>query len=145
MNVVLLMGRLTADPEVRYSQNSGNAVAKYTLAVDRDFAREGEERGADFIRCTCFGKTAEFAEKFLNKGKKVAIRGTWQTGSYDDENGNKVYTNDCIVQQHWFCESKNAEQSGGGSSPQSQPAQSSGGANDFMNIPDGLVEDLPFN
>lgn len=134
MNVVLLMGRLTSDPE------EYNGVVKYTLAVDRDYVKEGEERKADFIRCTCFGKNGEFASKYLSKGKKIAIRGSWQTGDYTDNDGKKVYTNDCIVQQHWFAESRNSEQSGGNSEPSPSVDE-----NGFMNIPDGIDEELPFN
>ena len=134
MNRVILMGRIVRDPEVRYTQD-GKAVAKFTLAVDRKFHRE-DEQSADFISCTAFGKTAEFAEKYLYKGTKVVAEGRWQTGSYKNKDGQTVYTNDCLIESLEFAESKKSD--GNESQEQSQK-------NDFVNVPDGLVEDLPFN
>lgn len=143
MNKVLLMGRLTRDPEVRYSQNEqATAIARYTLAVDRRFKREGDEQTADFINCVAFGRAGEFAERYFHKGIKIAVIGRIQTGSYTNKDGQKVYTTDIVVEEQEFAESKNA--SGGG--------ESSGGGyvgnttgDGFMNIPDGIDEELPFN
>ena len=141
MNKVILMGRLTKDPEVRYSQgNQQMAIANYTLAVDRRFKREGEP-SADFIRCVSFGKTAEFAEKYFRKGTKIAIIGKIQTGSYTNREGKKVYTTDVIVEEQEFAESKNAN-----SQNQTAPAPDPmADAEGFMSIPEGFEdEELPF-
>ena len=136
MNKIILMGRLTKDPEVRYSQgNNPMAIARYTLAVDRKFKRDGEPN-ADFINCIAFGKNGEFAEKYLHKGIKIAVEGRIQTGSYTNKDGQKVYTTDVVVESHEFCEGKNANQS-----ERPQPSNSDDG---FMQIPDNM-EDLPFN
>ena len=136
MNKVILMGRLTKDPEVRYSQgNNPMAVARYTLAVDRKFKRDVEPN-ADFINCIAFGKNGEFAEKYLHKGIKILVEGRWQSGSYTNRDGQKVYTNDCVVESCEFAESKNASQS-----ERPQPSNSDDG---FMQIPDNM-EELPFN
>ncbi len=153
MNKVILMGRLTRDPEVRYStQGDGQmAIARYTLAVDRRFNRNGDENTADFISCVAFGKTGEFAERYLRKGTKIAVTGRIQTGSYTNKDGVKVYTTDVVVEEHEFVESKNSSSSdgsygnsfGGGSS--SQPAAPAAAGDGFMNIPDGIDEELPFN
>lgn len=141
MNKVILMGRLTKDPEVRYSQgNNPMAIARYTLAVDRKFKREGEPN-ADFINCIAFGKNGEFAEKYLHKGIKIAIEGRWQSGSYTNRDGQKVYTNDCVVESCEFAESKNASQQ----NEQNSRPQPSNSGDGFMNIPDGIDEELPFN
>lgn len=142
MNKVLLMGRLVREPEIRYSQGENPlAIARYSLAVDRRFKKDGEQ-SADFINCTAFGKNGEFAEKYLHKGTKIAVTGRIQTGSYTNKDGVKVYTTDVIVEEHEFCESKNLGQSNiiGESSPYG-PADSDG----FMNIPDGIDEELPFD
>ena len=135
------MGRLTADPEVRYSQgDSSTAIARYTLAVNRRFQREGEQT-ADFINCVAFGKSGEFAEKYFQKGMRVAISGRIQTGSYTNKDGVKVYTTDIVVEEQEFAQSKSENDS---SSATSQVAQNR--SNDgFMNIPDGIDEGLPFN
>lgn len=126
------------DPEVRYSQGeSASAVARYTLAVDRRFKRDGEAN-ADFINCVAFGRAAEFTEKYLQKGTKIAIAGRIQTGSYTNRDGQKVYTTDIVVEEQEFAESK----SNGGSGHQSAPQVDENG---FMNIPDGIDEELPFN
>ena len=139
MNKVILMGRLTRDPEVRYTQGDNTmAIARYSLAVDRRFKRDGEP-DADFINCVAFGKSGEFAEKYLKKGTKVAVVGRIQTGSYTNKDGQKVYTTDIVVEEHEFAESKN-----GGSSDNNQSAPANKNT-DFMNIPDGIDEELPFN
>lgn len=143
MNKVILMGRLTRDPEVRYSQGEkSTAVARFTLAVDRRFKREGEQN-ADFIGCISFGKSAEFAEKYFRQGTKVLISGRIQTGSYTNKDGNKVYTTDVVVEEQEFAESKNS--SGGNSAGGNAAQQHTNSASDgFMNIPDGIDEELPF-
>ncbi len=148
MNKVILMGRLTRDPEVRYSQGeSAMAIARYTLAVDRRFNRGGDEKSADFIGCVAFGKSGEFAEKYLRKGTKIVVTGRIQTGSYTNRDGVKVYTTDVVVEDQEFAESKNSSAASGGGftggagrSPQPQEA-----GDGFMNIPDGIDEELPFN
>ncbi len=148
MNKVILMGRLTRDPEVRYSQGeSATAVARYTLAVDRRFNRNNEDNSADFIQCVAFGRSGEFAEKYFRKGTKVLVTGRIQTGSYTNRDGVKVYTTDVVVEDQEFAESKNSNAGGdggytGGGSRASQPQEAGDG---FMNIPDGIDEELPFN
>lgn len=152
MNKVILMGRLTRDPDVRYSAGENStAVARYTLAVDRRFHRDGDAT-ADFIGCVAFGRQAEFAEKYLRQGTKIAITGRIQTGSYTNREGQKVYTTDVVVEEQEFAESKNAGGNNGGySAPQhNNPAPSAntsdlGSADGFMNILDGIDEELPFN
>ncbi len=152
MNKVILMGRLTRDPDVRYSQGeSASAVARYTLAVDRRFVRRDnpDAQTADFISCVAFGKSAEFAEKYLHKGTKIAVTGRIQTGSYTNKDGAKVYTTDVVVEDQEFAESKNAAggagASFGGGAPSAGPAPAPADAGDgFMNIPDGVDEELPF-
>ncbi|MCR4996041.1 MAG: single-stranded DNA-binding protein [Butyrivibrio sp.] len=152
MNKAILVGRLTRDPDIRYSQGDQPlCIARYTLAVDRRFRRNnggGDEQTADFISCVAFGRTGEFAEKYLHKGTKMIVEGRIQTGSYTNKEGQKVYTTEVVVENQEFAESKAA--SSGGGSYQSAPAQSSdnGGAQapaeGFMNIPDGIEGDLPF-
>lgn len=152
MNKVILMGRLTRDPEVRYSQGENQtAIAHYSLAVNRRFKREGDPE-ADFINCVAFGKQAEFAEKYLKKGTKMAITGRIQTGSYTNKDGVKVYTTDIIVEEQEFAESKASSDSYAASHPQqnaapapSMPSPGAASADGFMNIPDGIDEELPFN
>ena len=153
MNKVILMGRLTRDPDVRYSQGeSATAVARFTLAVDRRFRRDGDT-SADFIGCVAFGRQAEFAEKYLRQGTKIAITGRIQTGSYTNRDGQKVYTTDVVVEEQEFAESKAAAgERGAGFQPQqnsnpfqSAPAPSAAAGDGFMNIPDGIDEELPFN
>ena len=149
MNKVILMGRLTRDPEVRYSQgDSATAVARYTLAVDRRFKRDGEA-SADFINCVVFGKSAEFAERYFRQGLKVVVSGRIQTGSYTNRDGVKVYTTDVVVEDQEFAESKAASESSMGSyrqaSPSPSPAPSADIGDGFMNIPDGIDEELPFS
>ena len=143
MNKVILMGRLTRDPDVRYSQGeNATAIVRYTLAVDRRFKRDGEA-SADFISCVAFGRQGEFAEKYLRQGTKVAITGRIQTGSYTNRDGQKVYTTDVIVEEQEFAESKkNSENAGNGRNAAPAPSPDEGG---FMSIPDGIDEELPFN
>lgn len=147
MNRVILIGRLTKDPEVRYSQgDQATAIARYTLAVDRRFKRDGDQQTADFIQCVAFGRAGEFAEKYLRKGTKIAVTGRIQTGSYTNKDGQRVYTTDVVVEDHEFVESKNAN--GGdnsGYAPADRPSPSSAVGDGFMNIPDGIDEELPFN
>lgn len=140
MNKVILMGRLTRDPEVRYSGgDNATAVARYSLAVDRRFKRDNEP-SADFINCVGFGKTAEFAEKYFRKGMRICVVGRIQTGSYTNRDGQKVYTTDVVVEEREFAESKGASENNGADRP--QPTTDNNG---FMNIPDGIDEELPFN
>ena len=148
MNKVILMGRLTRDPEVRYSTSGDSqlAIARYTLAVDRRFRRDGEQT-ADFIRCVAFGRSGEFAEKYFHQGTKIVAEGRIQTGSYTNKDGNKVYTTEVVVENQEFAESKaSAANNEGGFQPQAQSAPTAPAGDGFMNIPDG-VEDvgLPFN
>lgn len=158
MNRVILMGRLTRDPEVRYTAGDQPlAIARYTLAVDRRQSRNnnnGDEQTADFINCVAFGRSGEFAERYLHKGTKIAVTGRIQTGSYTNKDGVKVYTTEVVVEDHEFCESRNAaggENGGnygnnGGSYNGGNRSQAPSGAGDgFMNIPDGIDEELPFN
>ena len=148
MNKVILMGRLTRDPDVRYSQgDSPMAIARYTLAVDRRFRRENDQQTADFISCVAFGRNGEFAEKYLHQGTKIVAEGRIQTGSYTNKDGNKVYTTEVVVENQEFAESKaSAANNEGGFQPQAQSAPTAPAGDGFMNIPDG-VEDvgLPFN
>lgn len=138
MNKVILMGRFVRDPEIRYTQGENSmAVARFTLAVDRRFKRENQPT-ADFISCICFRKTAEFVEKYCKKGTKLAVEGSWQTGSYTNKDGDKVYTNDCLVDNCEFAESK-------ATAEQNQKKDDNTGNDDFMNIPDGIEDGLPFN
>ena len=144
MNKVVLMGRLTRDPDVRYSQGeTPMAIARYTLAVDRRFRREGNEQTADFISCVAFGKTAEFAEKYYHKGTKICVSGRIQTGSYTNKDGQKVYTTEVVVEEQEFAESKNANGEGDFAAAPSAPSAPAGDG--FINIPDGIDEELPFN
>lgn len=151
MNKVILMGRLTRDPEVRYTQgDSQMAIARYTLAVDRRFNRNGDENTADFISCVAFGKSGEFAERYLRKGTKIAVTGRIQTGSYTNKDGVKVYTTDVVVEDQEFAESKNSSNNNSGGfdgnyGNNSQPAAPMAAGDGFMNIPDGIDEELPFN
>ena len=147
MNKVILIGRLTKNPEVRYTQGEKPmAIASYSLAVDRMYKIDGEP-SADFINCKAFGKQGEFAEKYLRKGMKIAVTGHIQTGSYTNRDGNKVYTTDVVVEQHEFCESRAGSDNNSGYAPAQQPQPSPApvsSANDFMTIPDNM-EELPFN
>ena len=150
MNKVILMGRLVRDPEVRYSQGeNATAVARYTLAVDRRSSRANGEESADFIGCVAFGRSAEFAEKYLHKGTKLVVTGRIQTGSYTNKDGVRVYTTDVVVEDQEFAESKNAsgQNEGGFGNSYSAPARQTNNSfsDGFMNIPDGIDEELPFN
>ena len=146
MNKVILCGRLTRDPEVRYSSGENQtAVARYTLAVDRRFKRQGDEQTADFINCVVFGRGAEFAENYLHQGTKIIAEGRIQTGSYTNRDGNKVYTTDVVVEDQEFAESKAASQANGNNYTPARPEPSAASGDGFMNIPDGIDEELPFN
>ena len=147
MNKVILMGRLTRDPDVRYSQgDSPMAIARYTLAVDRRFRRDNDQQTADFISCVAFGRNGEFAEKCLHQGTKIVAEGRIQTGSYTNKDGNKVYTTEVVVENQEFAESKaSASNNEGGFQPQAQSAPAAPAGDGFMNIPDGIDEELPFN
>lgn len=160
MNKVLLIGRLTRDPEVRYSQGQqATSIARYTLAVDRRYKKEGDPQTADFISCVAFGKLGEFAEKYLRKGIKICVTGRIQTGSYTNRDGQKVYTTEVVVEEQEFVESKaaaagnsstgdnasagNSSNAASSSKPSSAPSPAP--EDTFMNIPDDLDEELPFN
>ena len=143
MNKVILLGRLTRDPEVRYSQGeNATCIARFTLAVDRRYKKEGDQQTADFISCVAFGKNGEFFEKYGRKGTKFAITGRIQTGSYTNKDGVKVYTTDVVVEEQEFAESKG---SGDASQQATTPPPVSDAGDGFMNIPDGIDEELPFN
>lgn len=140
MNKVILQGRLTRDPEVRYSQgNTTMAIARYSLAVQRKFKRDNEP-DCDFINCIAFGKLGEFAEKYLHKGMKIAVVGRIQTGNYKNKDGNTVYTTEVVVEEQEFCENKNS------SNTQDAPVPMPNNAieNGFMSIPNGIDGQLPF-
>ena len=144
MNKVILMGRLTRDPDIRHSAGENStAVARYTLAVDRRFNKRDGEATADFISCVAFGRSAEFAEKYFRQGLKVVVTGRIQTGSYTNRDGNKVYTTDVVVEDQEFAESKAAAGQGENSRSQQKP-EPQVDADGFMNIPDGIDEELPF-
>lgn len=144
MNNVILMGRLVRDPEVRESAGGGTTIARYTLAVDRQYKRDGEPT-ADFINCVAFGKSADFAQKYFQKGTRLVVRGRIQTGSYQKKDGTKVNTTDIIVDDQEFAESKSS-----GSSSKTPVTGQDGNNNDalgdaFMSIPDGIADELPFD
>ncbi len=140
MNKVILVGRLTRDPEVRYLQGENTmAIARYTIAVNRRFKREGDPE-ADFIRCVVFGRAAEFAEKYFRQGLRIAISGRIQTGSYTNKEGVKVYTTEVVVEEQEFAESMAEREHT--QTPASAPESSGDG---FMNIPEGIDEELPFH
>lgn len=159
MNKVILMGRLTRDPDIRYTQGDNSmAIARYTLAVDRRRSNADGQREADFISCVAFGRQAEFAERYLHQGTKIAATGRIQTGSYTNKDGQKVYTTDVVIEEQEFAESKNASSNNGGSSygnnagrgfggSQQSGSQTAGeGFEGFMNIPEGIEDEgLPFN
>ena len=152
MNKVILMGRLTRDAEVRYSQGENStAIARFSLAVDRRFRRDGDEQTADFISCGAFARSAEFAEKYLHQGTKIVVTGRIQTGSYTNKDGQRVYTTDVVVEEQEFAESKSAAASNGGDSSYaaytpSRPEPSQAAGDGFMAIPDGVDDEgLPFN
>ena len=161
MNKIILMGRLTRDPEVRYTADS-LAIARYTIAVNRRIRRNGEAE-ADFISCVAFGKNGEFAEKYFHQGLKIAITGHIQTGSYKNREGQTIYTTEVVVEEQEFAESKSASENAGDSASQNSnrtlnPAGRSNNRNGnkskpsdpsptdaFMDVPDSIDEELPFN
>ena len=149
MNKVILMGRLTRDPEVRYSQGERSmAIARYTLAVERKGRIQEGQPSADFINCVAFDRAGEFAEKYFRQGMRVLVSGRIQTGSYTNRDGVKVYTTDIVVEDQEFADSKGAsgDSMGGGFTPASRPAPSMAASDGFMNIPDGVEDEgLPFN
>lgn len=140
MNKVVLVGRLTREPEVRYSQGERQtAVGRYTLAVDRRLKREGGQE-VDFIPCVTFGKMAEFTKKYFRKGMRVSVSGRIQTGSYTNKDGIKVYTTDVFVEEQEFAESRGERQGAGGNAPEGADAEPP-----WMDVPEGLDDDLPFH
>ena len=149
MNKVILMGRLTRDPEVRYSQGERSmAIARYSLAVDRRGRRnqDGNEQTADFINIVAFDKAGEFAEKYFRQGMRVLVSGRIQTGSYTNKDGIKVYTTDIVVEDQEFADSKGGASGEGGKQPTSRPDTSSTIGDGFISIPDGVEDEgLPFN
>lgn len=146
MNKVILMGRLTRDPEVRYSQTDSNmAIARFSLAVDRRFKKQGDTVTADFFNCTAFGKQGEFVEKYLKKGTKIVVTGRIQNDNYTNKDGQKVYSVQIMVEEIEFAESKASAQSNEGSDGGAQPQMGAPDADGFMNIPDGIGSELPFN
>lgn len=146
MNKVILMGRLTRDAEIRYSQGeSSTAIARFTIAVDRRFRRDNDDQTADFIGCVAFGRTAEFLERFGRKGTKFVLEGRIQTGSYTNKDGQRVYTTDVVAENVEFAESKNAAANSGAGDFVAAPSPGGAAGDGFMNIPDGIDEELPFN
>ena len=147
MNRVILMGRLTRDPEVRYSQGERSmAIARYTLAVERRGRKKQEgnsEQTADFINCVAFDRAGEFAEKYFRQGMRVLVSGRLQTGSYTNKDGQKVYTTDVVIEEQEFADSRNSNN--GNQQPQNQGFSSAGSGDGFMNIPDGVDDGVPFN
>lgn len=140
MNKVILIGRLVKDPDIRMGTND-TTIARYTLAVDRQY-RKNNERTSDFINCVALGKNGEFAEKYLYKGMKIAVVGSWQTGNYTDKDGKKVYTNDCLVASQEFAESKKNQSEEQSQPPVPSPEQDASG---FMDMPSIMDDELPFN
>ena len=157
MNKVILMGRLTREPDIRYSQgDTAMAIARYTLAVNRGYRKNNEEQQADFVSCVAFQRNAEFAEKYLHQGTKLLVTGRIQTGSYTNRDGQKVYTTDVVVEDQEFAESKTSSMANGSNggysdyqpaapAPAAKPAPSAAVGDGFMNIPDGIDEELPFD
>jgi single-strand DNA-binding protein len=146
MNKAVLMGRLTKDPDVRYTQDAQPmCIARYTLAVDRRGKKDGQQT-ADFISCVAFGKVGEFTEKYLHKGMKICVAGRIQTGSYTRQDGTKVYTTDVVVEGQEFCEGRSANDVAHNySTPSPQSSGTSAALDGFMNIPEGIDDELPFN
>ena len=148
MNKVILMGRLTRDPNISYSSGERQTtVARYTLAVDRRRERNNnDEQSADFISCVAFGRSGEFAEKYLHQGTKIVVTGRIQTGSYTNKDGQRVYTTDVVVEEQEFAESKSAASGETAAYTPSRPEPSAAAGDGFMNIPDGVEDEgLPFN
>ena len=148
MNKAVLIGRLTRDPDIRTTNTQNGeslTIARYTLAVDRRFAKQGDAQSADFISCVAFGKNGTFAEKYLKQGTKICVTGRIQTGSYTNKEGQKVYTTEVVVEEQEFAESKGAgAEAQGGYAPQAAPSPADASADAFMNIPEGIENDLPF-
>ena len=147
MNKVILMGRLTRDPEIRYANNANSTcIANYTVAVDRRFKRPGNEQTADFIQCVAIGRGGEFAEKYLHQGTKIVVEGRIQTGSYTNKDGQKIFTTDVMVESQEFAESKAASAQNGNqnASAPTRPNVAQNDSDGFMNIPDAIEEELPF-
>lgn len=147
MNKVILMGRLTRDPEIRYANNANSTcIANYTLAVDRRFKRQGDEQTADFIQCVAMGKGGEFAEKYLHQGTKIVVEGRIQTGSYTNKDDQKIFTTEVWVESQEFAESKAASAQNGNqnASAPTRPNVAQNDSDGFMNIPDAIEEELPF-
>ena len=140
MNKVILAGRFTRDPEVRYT-NDGTSIARFSIAVNRRFVKEGSDQKADFLNCVAFGKSAEFIEKYFRKGMKADLSGRIQTGSYTNKDGVKVYTTDIVVEEIEFGEGKGSSQAQTASPTPNPEADPDG----FMSIPDGIDEEMPFN
>ena len=141
MNKVILMGRLTRDPEIRYANNENNTcIANYTLAVDRRFKRQGDEQTADFIRCVAMGKGGEFAEKYLHQGTKIVVEGRIQTGSYTNKDGQKIFTTDVLAES----KAASAQNGNQNASAPTRPNVAQNDSDGFMNIPDAIEEELPF-
>ena len=142
MNKCIFIGRLVKEPDIRYAQNQNSTcVAKFSIAVDRKFKQKEGDPTADFINCVAFGKLGELVEKYVTKGSKVNIVGRLQTGNYTNKEGQKVYTNDIVVEEIEFLDNKTKSE--GGSQQENRPAPANGDG--FMNIPDGIDEELPFN
>lgn len=146
MNKAILIGRLTRDPDVRYSQTDSNmAIARFSLAVDRRYKKQGDETTADFFNCTAFGKQGEFVEKYLKKGTKVVVTGRIQNDNYTNKEGQKVYSVQIIVEEMEFAESKAAAGQSGNGQGNTQPEYGPMDSDGFINIPDGIGAELPFN
>ncbi len=147
MNKVILMGRLTRDPDVRVSQGEKTiTIARYTLAVDRRGRSDSGGQTADFISCVAFDRSAEFAEKYLHQGTKIVVAGRIQTGSYTNKDGQKVYTTDVVIEDQEFAESKSAGANNAGAAPDGRPLPAAASADGFMNLPTGVEDEgLPFN
>lgn len=144
MNKVVLMGRLTREPEIRFTAGeNGIAVARYTLAVDRKYDRE--QQSADFINCVAFGKSAEFTEKYLHKGTKIAVTGRIQTGKYTNRDGATIYTTDVIIEEQEFAESKKNSQAGSSDNGDDGSRAGSSSGDGFIDVPDDIADDLPFD
>ena len=142
MNKVELVGRLTKDPDIKYGQGENSCVARFSIAVNRRVKNKQGTYDADFISCVAFGKSGEFIEKYFKKGMAIGVTGRIQTGSYTNKDGQKIYTTDVIVEEIEFVESKNAKSDSGSSQQNTVPSAAGDG---FMNLPDGIDEELPFN
>lgn len=147
MNKVILMGRLTRDPEMRYATGQKQMpVARYTLAVDRRFRRQNEGQQADFINCVAFGRAGEFADNYLHQGTKIIVSGRIQTGSYKNKSGQSTYTTEVVVEEQEFAENKAVSESNAGGRSGKMPSGTEpvSSSNGFMNVPDGVEDELPF-